>query len=133
MTRLWIDDVRKDPDTEWEGIVEPDGDWVWVKTVKQAIAWLSEHKDEEIELISFDHDLGFVKDDETGEETIHEEARSWSEDEWTSRPILLWMIENNVWPHKIVVHSHNPYGAEWLGGMAEQYGPSDMPVAIVRY
>lgn len=74
--------------------------WVWVTTSAAAIELLSQGGD--IEVMSLDHDLG-------GEET--------------TRPIVLWMCEHQVWPAEVVVHSANPVGVEWLTGMIERYQP----------
>lgn len=74
--------------------------WVWVTTSTAAIELLSQGRD--IEVMSLDHDLG-------GEDT--------------TRPIVLWMCEHQVWPAEVVVHSANPVGVEWLTGMIERYQP----------
>ena len=84
---LWVDDLRKPPS---------DG-WVWVKTVRDAKAYLIHNH---VERMSLDHDLG------------HEQ---------TSRPIVLWLCENGGWPDVVTVHSQNPVGREWLEGMIERY------------
>ncbi len=52
------------------------------------------------ERVSFDHDLG-------GDDT--------------SRPVVIWMIENNFRFDNYHVHSANPVGAQWLTGMIERY------------
>jgi hypothetical protein len=99
MTKIWIDDLRD----------KPLGYDKWVKTSKQAISLLraaSEYS-QRLEEISFDHDLG-------GEDT--------------TRPVLLWMIENNVWPEVLRVHSGNPVGARWLTQMMRQYAPDGVRV-----
>jgi hypothetical protein len=78
----------------------PEG-WYAAETSAHAIEMLILGR-HHIEAISLDHDLG-------GEDT--------------TRPIVLWMIENDVWPEKINVHSANPVGVEWLEGMIERYRP----------
>lgn len=98
--KLWVDDIRTPPDDSWE----------WVKTSAQAIKALSETKTlcreksaiYNFEVVSLDHDLG-------GDDT--------------TRPIVLWCCENEFWPLKVVVHSANPVGREWLEGMIERYKP----------
>lgn len=52
--------------------------------------------------ISLDHDLG-------GDDT--------------TRPVVLWMAENDRWPAVVRIHTANPVGREWLAGMVERYGP----------
>jgi hypothetical protein len=55
-------------------------------------------------LVSFDHDLG-------GDDT--------------TRPVMLWMIDHDVWPDTIRFHTANPIGREWLVGMADRYAPAE--------
>ena len=108
MMKLWIDDLRKDPDREWAGVAEPEG-WIWVKTSEDAIGWLRAQRyfQTPLDQISFDHDLG-------GEDT--------------TRKVLTWMIENEYWPKVITVHSANPVGRDWLLGTAERYAPEGVEV-----
>lgn len=93
--RLWIDDVREPPDDTWE----------WVTTSEAAIATLKFFQEDGMlwcprETISFDHDLG-------GDDT--------------TRPVVIWMIENNFRFDNYRIHSANPVGAEWLEGMITRY------------
>lgn len=93
--RLWIDDIREPPDDTWE----------WVTTSEAAIALLRFFQEEGMlwcprEAISFDHDLG-------GDDT--------------TRPVVIWMIENGFKFDRYSVHSANPVGVEWLNGMIERY------------
>jgi hypothetical protein len=93
--KLWVDDLR-----------DPPKGWWWAQTSAAAIdaLWMN-HPDTiggRFEEISLDHDLG-------GDDT--------------TRPVVLWMIENNVWPAKIRVHTANPVGREWLEGMIARYRP----------
>lgn len=93
--KLWIDDIRNPPDETWE----------WVTTSEAAIATLKLFKEEglswiEREAISFDHDLG-------GDDT--------------TRPVVIWMIENDFKFKKYSVHSANPVGIDWLRGMIHRY------------
>lgn len=77
----------------------PDDRWTWVTTSKEAIEIMSEQMPSFLDL---DHDLG-------GDDT--------------TRPIMLWMCENDKWPVVIGVHSMNPVGCTWLWGMIDRYGP----------
>lgn len=97
MKKIWIDDLRDPKD-----FVE--GDWIWVKSSAEAIQTLEDikMKNEVIRAISFDHDLG-------GDDT--------------TRPVVLWMCENDFWPVAWMVHSMNNVGREWLTGMLDRYGP----------
>jgi hypothetical protein len=97
--KLWIDDERPMP-KEFD---------TWAKSSAEAIQALENlihTPGEPFELASFDHDLSHTDghDDE-------------------SRPVLLWMIENNVWPDEIRVHTANPVGHKWLVSMATRYAP----------
>lgn len=56
----------------------------------------------DFEVVSFDHDLG--GDDDT-------------------RRVLTFMIDNDIWPDEIRVHSSNPPGHDWLIGTAARYAP----------
>lgn len=93
--KLWIDDLRTPPDDTWD----------WVTTSNAAIAFLKAFQEEGLvwvprESISFDHDLG-------GDDT--------------TRPVVIWMIENDYRFKHYNVHSQNPIGRDWLAGMIERY------------
>lgn len=95
--KIWVDDIRPPPDDTW----------TWLYTSKEAVLYLGTVKGNvdkglpnEIFEMSLDHDLG-------GDDT--------------TRPIVLWMCENDFWPVEVVVHSANPVGREWLEGMIERY------------
>lgn len=83
--KIWVDDIRTPPDDEWQ----------WCKTSADAILALEirngsgDHKylTGPVDEMSLDHDLG-------GEDT--------------TRPIVIWMIENDFWPVQVYVHSSNP-------------------------
>ncbi len=109
--RLWIDDERPMP---WE-------DQIWhvhAKTSDEAIKWLDTWRRNNAERgkplghlikeVSFDHDLG-------GEDT--------------TRRVMLWMIENDVWPEEITIHTMNKVGREWLLGMANRYAPPEVVIS----
>lgn len=93
---IWVDDIRTPPVTQ-EFIV-------WCKTSQETIDLLIRAKgmNRIPEVMSLDHDLG-------GDDT--------------SRPIVLWMCENDFWPVEVRVHSANPVGVEWLQGMINRYKP----------
>ena len=92
--KLWVDDERKAP---------PEYDARAVNSAS-AIGALAESKRRglTVELMSLDHDLG------------------WDD---TTRPIVMWMIENDYWPKTVLVHTANPVGREWLMGMILRYKP----------
>lgn len=98
--KMWVDDLR-DP---------PDKDWVWAKSSDAAIMFLracyfwqtqgTSDKYWYVQEMSLDHDLG-------GNDT--------------TRPVVMWMCENDFWPTEISIHTQNPVGREWLQGMVERY------------
>ena len=93
--KIWVDDRRPPPDRSWD----------WVKTSADALTILNNLKYSYKEWIEFstwslDHDLG-------GDDT--------------TRPIVLWFCENDIWPNEVRVHTANPVGREWLEGMIERY------------
>lgn len=93
--KVWIDDLREPPDHSWD----------WVTTSEAAIALLTFFAEPGMlwcprEAVSFDHDLG-------GDDT--------------SRPVVLWMINNNFRFDNYYVHSASPVGREWLTGMIDRY------------
>lgn len=77
----------------------PPEDWHWAKNSAAAIECLDRMRNQ-ITHISLDHDLG-------GDDT--------------TRPVVLWMCEHELWPQNIQVHTANPVGREWLIGMVERY------------
>lgn len=91
---VWVDDIREPPRTR---------DTVaWCKTSRETIELLERAKalGRVPDLMSLDHDLG-------GDDT--------------TRPVVLWMCENEFWPVEVRVHSANPVGIEWLEGMIQRY------------
>lgn len=92
--KIWVDDLRPPPDETWAVATN--------STV--AINMLISHKvlNIPIDEMSLDHDLG-------GDDT--------------SRKVVLYMIENDIWPDEIHIHSANPVGREWLAGMIDRYKP----------
>ncbi|BDH56476.1 cyclic-phosphate processing receiver domain-containing protein [Tsukamurella sp. PLM1] len=78
----------------------PEATWTVARTSAEALEILQSGA--QVDELSLDHDLG-------GEDT--------------SRPIVLWLAEQDRWPAVVRVHSANPVGVEWLTGMVERYGP----------
>lgn len=93
--KLWIDDIRTPPDETWEWVTTSDAAIAILKFFKEeGMAWIAR------EAISFDHDLG-------GDDT--------------SRPVVIWMVENDFKFESYAVHSANPVGRDWLVGMIQRY------------
>lgn len=89
--KIWVDDIRTPPDESW----------LWFRNSHECIVYLRYAMGAwGIDEMSLDHDLG---------------------DDDTSRPIVMWMCENDFWPVEVRVHSANPVGVEWLEGMIERY------------
>lgn len=80
--KIWLDDVRTAPH-----------EFIHVKNIKELKSLLKTNTTE-IEIMSFDHDLG--------------------EDTKDGYQIAKWLAENHLdrWPKEIKVHSSNPPGAE---------------------
>ena len=95
--KIWIDDVR----------TPPGSDWRWAKTYWEAVALLDQvsYHGWAIEAISFDHDLG---------------------EGLTGYDIALYLAEK-VWFERITkpkiatVHSANPPGHERIQGVIDRY------------
>jgi len=96
--KIWVDDIRTPHPFE--------GMWHWFKTSADTIEQLEHCKNIGLvpDFMSLDHDLG-------GDDT--------------TRPIVLWMCENEFWPVEVRVHSANPCGIDWLEAMIERYHPSN--------
>jgi hypothetical protein len=86
--KIWLDDLRPAPDHTWTAVTTPSA----------AIGLLESG---EVEVISFDHDLGF-------------EGKT----ELTGYSVLLWIEEavalRGFSPPEMLVHSANPPGHERL-------------------
>jgi len=99
--KLWIDDIREAPTG-----------WFVARDSHGAIEFLSDVKAGYVlgvfEEVSFDHDLG-------GEDT--------------TRRVMTWMIENDIWPRRVFIHTANPVGRQWLLGTARRYAPGWVEVA----
>lgn len=83
--------------------------WDWRTTSDGAIKML---QDSHVRMVSFDHDLG-------GDDT--------------TRPVVLWMCVQDVWPKYIFVHTMNPIGADWLTGMCKRYAPDSTEVRRIPF
>ncbi|WP_348537983.1 cyclic-phosphate processing receiver domain-containing protein [Nocardia brasiliensis] len=91
--KLWVDDLRPAP----EG-------WAAVTNSLDALDVLDAlYADgRRLGALSLDHDLG-------GDDT--------------TRPVMLWMCENDWWPTELYLHTANPVGRDYLEGMARRYAP----------
>ena len=92
---IWVDDTRGIPLS-----LVGDFDVFWARTYEEAIGLLQLPN---IDMISIDHDLG--KDRKTGYD------------------IAKWMVENNICPDVVYVHSMNVVGAENIKHLLKRYFP----------
>jgi len=99
--KLWLDDARTAP----EG-------WVHVTTTEECIAKLATG---EVEMVSLDNDLGWLIDDGY----IYSGERRLAPEGYT---VVEWMVENNVWPEWVSVHSNNVVAAKHMQQMIETHG-----------
>lgn len=79
----------------------PGDGWVTAEDSASALEFLAAF-DGTLAEVSFDHDLG-------GDDT--------------TRPVMMWLIEHEMWPARIFVHTANPVGRDWLVGTAQRYAP----------
>lgn len=98
--KIWVDDIRLPPGAEWNCWAKTSAEAIWCLKVAKDIFDKSGTDLNIVEAMSLDHDLG--NDD-------------------TTRPVVLWMCENDFWPVEVVVHSANPVGRDYLEGMIERY------------
>lgn len=99
--KLFIDDNRYPIDFD---------EWVVVRNAHEAITELKlcHDRGEELEAVSYDHDLG-----EDGD----------------IRKVVNWQVRKGLKPHVASIHSSNPVGREWLTKALER--DFESPVKIV--
>lgn len=88
--KLYLDDLRKVP----EGFVV-------ARSYEECICLLKENK---VETISLDHDLGTKK---------------------TGYDVCLYMVENKIYPKEIYIHSANPVGQNNMIQLLNRYMPME--------
>jgi hypothetical protein len=102
---IFLDDERPMP-REYDHLV---------KTSQEAIDLLVACRDDglEVELFSFDHDLGGWREGEEYDD---------------SKRVLRWMIENQYWPNELRFHTANPIAHKWLVLLARDEAPETTKV-----
>lgn len=90
--KLWHDDIRRPPDDSW----------TWARTNAMAEMYLSlDH----VDVISLDHDLGLEGEDP-------DDPNAWLRigpcTDGTGMDLVDWMIEEDLVPPVVIVHSLNP-------------------------
>jgi hypothetical protein len=99
---LYVDDLRDIP-------TDSEGQWVCARNYKDAIQLLN--SDMEFHEVSLDHDLGTKKD---------------------GNDIVLWMVEHNVWPDIVTVHTQNVVAADEMMSNLCRYAPETTVVRLAR-
>ena len=125
MNKLWHDDVRPPP-----------AGWLWARTNDQAkyFLMLAEREGSPIVECSLDHDLGYhdvvlpEDPDELAEVLI---LRGQSEE--TGYDLVCWMIEHNLVPKKVTIHSWNPEGARHMAARLARLAPADTELWVVPF
>ena len=117
--RLYLDDVRKPP-----------VGWTLVKTADQCISMLESGI---VEQLSLDHDLAEEHYVEENWKFIDDNGYTGPLDrknyrEKTGYAVVEWMIENNVWPKLVIVHSMNPVGRANMLSAIRTHAPDDTVV-----
>lgn len=108
--KLWVDDERPAPDESWDV----------AKTADEAIKWLYGYRIRNIDNgydpsfmiyeVSLDHDLG---GDDTGFK------------------VLDWMIEHNVWPKILTIHTSNPPARQRMLAAANAEAPPYVEIYVI--
>ena len=115
--RVYIDDIRDPPDSTWATFRTSEEALSFLRGLYGAFLGAAGYSDigdtgpVEIDVISFDHDLG-------GNDT--------------TRPVMSWLCEYGFWPAEVLVHSSNPVGKSWLLGMADQYAPEEVSIPQIH-
>lgn len=112
--RIWVDDERPMP---WDPYHVAH---VHAETSEEAIRWLEawRRNNEQrgrplgylINEVSLDHDLG---GDDTG------------------MKVLNWMIENEVWPQELTIHTANPVARKRLLAAANAEAPDWVKISVI--
>lgn len=100
--KLWLDDLR----------LPPEG-WEWVKSVEDCISAL---KTGQVEMLSLDNDLGLEFND-NGEFLMAAEAVAPE-----GYLVVDWMVENNVWPDWVSLHTSNVVARNYMRKLLEKHG-----------
>ena len=100
--RFWVDDERNAPDDSWSVS----------RTSKEAIKriGIAAHYSGRLEEISLDHDLG---GDDTG------------------MKVLNWMIEHEVWPEELTIHTSNREARDRMLLAADVEAPEWVKISVI--
>lgn len=125
MKKLFLDDIRHPGDVTWVDINIHSSDnspWETVRSYAEAIEWVLKNGCPDI--ISFDHDLGYL-DEEVSSSGLHVVTNAMEEK--SGYDFTKWLVNRdmdyNIIPYhfKFVVHSKNQTGAENIYKYLSQY------------
>jgi hypothetical protein len=102
--KVWHDDIRPAPDG-----------WTWARTNNDAKRLLLEHN---VECISLDHDMGLDQLDPESPEA--HTWRGFSED--NGMRLVEWMVDNQLVPDEVIIHSWNIRGAKRMYMHLNEHG-----------
>lgn len=105
--KLWHDDIRRPPDETWE----------WARTNGEALQILRDNRGEIVEA-SLDHDLGMHDADPDAPHAIY--LKGFSEDD--GRVLVKAMVEEDLVPALVTIHSWNPKRAKEMADMLNDAG-----------
>jgi hypothetical protein len=108
---LWVDDLRPKPES---------GRWHWAKNYNDAIVFLESYT---YDVVSLDHDLNdfHMQSMNDGGEIDYDLPRG--RQEKTGYHVALWMVEQNVFPPTVRVHTMNPVGGQNICQLLRRYHP----------
>lgn len=114
MTKIWVDDERPAPD----GFIWAINSMVAIHDLKYAVATSAV-----LEEVSLDHDLGYS--DELPTSKVPADAV-----EDNGFKVLNWMIENNVWPAVLTIHTANVPARERMLAAANAEAPKFVDIYV---
>lgn len=113
--KLWVDDEREAPEG-FERMVSSEGAIAWLNY------WIVNVK-APLDEVSLDHDLGIS--DELPTALLPE---GYQED--TGMKVLDWMIEHNVWPKVLTIHTMNPVARKRMLAAANAEAPEWVDIYV---
>lgn len=105
MMKVYLDDIRDTP-TGWTRAYNA---WEAIDLLRTG----------QVKEISLDHDLG----DEPTSAGYGENRNP-----GTGYNVCLWMVENNVFPATIYIHSKNPVGKQNMFQLLNRYAPKNVKI-----
>lgn len=109
MSKLWHDDIRRPPDESWS----------WARTNAEAVTFIAMHRPDEI---SLDHDLGLQDHDPDVDDADMQISQN-AALEPDGDDLVNTLIELDIVPPKVTIHSWNPIGADRMASKLRQFDP----------